>query len=106
MGLAPISNMVSTTDNHENEEVITSSPFFIPIANKETKSESVPDDVPTAYFVSDIFEIFYSNFLTSLPRIKLVLYKVFIILVFICLLYFLYWRSMSKKFTLLVCIYF
>ena len=50
-GFAPVLLIASTEEIQVKGEVITSSPFPIPDANRERNKADVPDETPTQYFI-------------------------------------------------------
>ena len=70
IGFAPNSHIAPTVATKVFAAVITSSPGFIPITFQLSFIASVPEFTPTAYYVPISFANFFSNFVSSLPRVK------------------------------------
>ena len=68
IGLAPTNAITSAVAKYVKGVVITSSPFPIPSALKESRSASVPELQDIAYFAPTCFAKLSSNNLTLFPR--------------------------------------
>ena len=68
--MAPISVIAPTVATNVFAAVITSSPGPTFKTRRESFMASVPEFTPTAYFVPMSFAKFFSNFSSSLPKVK------------------------------------